>query len=266
MSGHVVLTLWTDDPDTARRADAAGIDRIGVDLDRLGKAERQAGLATWISPHTVPDLERLRPAVLRARLFVRTNPLHHATRREVEEALAAGAELLMLPMFRTADDVARFVDLVAGRAGVIGLLETREAVEDVDAVVRVPGLDELHLGINDLALALGLRNRFAVLVSPAAERVARAATAAGLRLGVGGIGRVADARLPIAPDLVYAQYPRLGATGALVARSFLATPCDLAAEVRRSRARLAWWANRPRAELDGAASQLAAAVTASPAF
>ena len=266
MNGHVVLTLWTDDPDTARRADAAGIDRIGVDLDRLGKAERQAGLATWISPHTVSDLERLRPAVLRARLFVRTNPLHDASPREVEQALAAGAEMLMLPMFRAAEDVARFVDLVGGRAGVVGLLETREAADDVDAVARVPGLDELHVGINDLALALGLRNRFAVLVSPAAERIARAAAAAGLRLGIGGIGRLADAGLPIAPDLVYAQYPRLGATAALVSRSFLAGGCDLEVEVRRSRERLAWWASRPRAELDGAASRLAAAVTSSPSF
>ena len=42
------------------------------------------------------------------------------------------------------------------------LLETREAVADVEAVVRVHGLDELHIGINDLALALGLRSRFSV--------------------------------------------------------------------------------------------------------
>ena len=94
----------------------------------------------------------------------------------------------MLPMFRAAEDVARFVDLVGGRAGVVGLLETREAADDVDAVARVPGLDELHVGINDLALALGLRNRFAVLVSPAAERIARAAAAAGLRLGSAASG------------------------------------------------------------------------------
>ena len=66
-------------------------------------------------------------------------------------------------------------------------------------------------------------------------------------LGIGGIGRLADAGLPVAPDLVYAQYPRLGATAALVSRSFLAGPCDLALEVRRSRERLAWWAG-PAAE------------------
>ena len=43
MSAPFRLTLWTADAALAARADAAGVDRIGVDLDRLGKAERQAG-------------------------------------------------------------------------------------------------------------------------------------------------------------------------------------------------------------------------------
>ena len=46
----VVLTLWTNDPALARRADDAGIDRVGIDLDRLGKAERQQGLNTGSRP------------------------------------------------------------------------------------------------------------------------------------------------------------------------------------------------------------------------
>ena len=43
----------------AARADAAGVDRIGVDLDRLGKRDRQAGLGSSISPHTEDDLVRV---------------------------------------------------------------------------------------------------------------------------------------------------------------------------------------------------------------
>jgi ribosomal-protein-alanine acetyltransferase len=136
LSDHVVLTLWTSDPRTARTADAAGVDRIGVDLDRLGKAERQVGLGSWISPHTVDDLRRLRPVVARGRLLARVNPVHDGTATEVEAVLAAGATVLMLPMFRSARDVGRFVELVAGRARVVGLLETREALADVAALQR----------------------------------------------------------------------------------------------------------------------------------
>ena len=39
------LTLLTDDSVLAKSAYDAGVDRIGLDLERLGKAERQAGHA-----------------------------------------------------------------------------------------------------------------------------------------------------------------------------------------------------------------------------
>jgi hypothetical protein len=266
LSAHVVLTIWTSEPSSASAADAAGIDRIGVDLDVRGKLARQAGLGTWISPHTVDDLATLRPAVVDGRLFARVNPLHDGTDDEVARVLAAGAEVVMLPMFRHAEEVGRFVDVVRGRALVVGLIETAAAVEEVAAVVGVRGVDEVHVGINDLAIELGLPNRFAVLTSPAVEQVADAAAGAGVPFGLGGIGRAMDTSLPIAADLVYAQYARLGATGALVSRSFLAGGGNLATEVQRARARLAWWTTRPRRELEDAARRLDAAVAVSPAF
>lgn len=266
MSSGVVLTLWTNEVETARRADAAGIDRIGVDLDQIGKATRQAGLGTWISPHSLDDLDALRPAVSRGALFARVNPLNHGTAGEVEGALRAGARVLMLPMFRSAKEIEEFIAVVGGRAPVVGLLETTDALDDIDSVVRVSGLDELHVGINDLALDLGLNNRFEVLVGGEIERVASAAASANLPLGVGGIGRLGDVELPIAPDLVYAQYARLGATAALVSRSFLAGDRDLTAEIRRARERLAWWTTRPPAELARARRELSAAAATAGSF
>src|SRR6186713_1663946 len=109
-----VLTLWTNDLDLARRADAAGVQRIGVDLERLGKAERQRGRGTWISPHTIDDLAVLKPALSRARLFARVNPLHADSGEEVAAVLAAGVEVLMLPMVASAHEAAAFTALVDG--------------------------------------------------------------------------------------------------------------------------------------------------------
>src|SRR6266852_9852837 len=86
-----VLTLWTADPWLARAADAAGVDRIGIDLERLGKRERQQERGTWISTHQEPDLEALAPALSRARLFARVNPLNPDSPREVESVIAHGA-------------------------------------------------------------------------------------------------------------------------------------------------------------------------------
>jgi hypothetical protein len=259
-----VLTLWTNDVSLARRAVAAGIDRIGVDLETLGKAERQSGFGTWISPHHREDITQLRPVVPSGGLFARVNPFGPGTAAEVSALLRGGVDVIMLPMFRSAAEVADFCAVVDGRAAIVLLLETREALDDLDRILLVPGITEVHVGINDLSLSLGLANRFAVYLHPAVERAARTVLEVGARFGIGGIGRVGDDRLPVPADLIYAQYPRLGATGALIARAFV-TPArsglDLTAEVARARARLAAWAACSGESLDEARVRLEKALT-----
>jgi hypothetical protein len=50
------LTLITADPILAAEVDQAGVDRIGLDLECLGKAERQRGEDTRLSNHKVENL------------------------------------------------------------------------------------------------------------------------------------------------------------------------------------------------------------------
>jgi hypothetical protein len=260
-----VLTLWTDDPDLARQADAAGVDRIGLDLEVYGKAERQPKtLATWISPHSESRLPVLRAAMrFGAKLFCRINPVHSGTRDEVERLLASGVQVLMLPMFTTPAEVERFVRFVDGRAERVLLLENAAAAARISDIVKAAGAADVHVGINDLTLSLGRpnANRFAVLCTDLMKQVADVVLASGLRFGVGGIGRAMQAGQAIPSDLIYAQYPRLGATAALIARSFFASgpnepAVDVAAEVRRARARLAWWAAQPADALERARLEL----------
>lgn len=187
----------------------------------------------------------MRESLSGARLFARVNPLHEHTGLEVELLLEHGVQVLMLPMFESAEQVARFVELVGGRAETVLLLETAAAARDVERIVAVAGAAEVHVGINDLALSLGMRNRFGVLDCEATERVSRCVREADLRFGIGGIGRAGDQALPIASELIYAQYPRLGATAALISRAFLDGgdgEVDLIEQVALSRARLAHWA------------------------
>ncbi len=100
-------------------ADAAGVHRIGIDLEHLGKAKRQAGRATWLSPHSVDDLRTVGGVLERARLFARINPLHAGSRAEIEEVLACGAEVVMAPMVESAAQAADCVGLVGRRAATI---------------------------------------------------------------------------------------------------------------------------------------------------
>ena len=263
------FTLWTDDPALAARADAARVDRIGVDLETLGKRARQAGLGTWISPHRPEALPAVGAALRRAALFARVNPVNRESRVEVERLLGLGAKVLMLPMFETAAEVERFVRLVDGRAHVVLLLETVSGLRELASILALEGVAEVHVGINDMALALRLPNRFSVVVSEEMTDAAAACHAAGVRFGFGGLGRVQDEGLPISPDLLYAQYARLGGTAALVSRAFLAPDperVDLCAEVAASKERLAYWFSRPRAELDAARDELRRAAAASESW
>jgi citrate lyase beta subunit len=242
---HFVLTLWTDDPERARTADAAGVDRIGLDLERLGKRERQHDPRLWQTTHSEDSLPLIGRSLSRAKLFARTNPPHQGWADEADRLIAAGAEVLMLPAFHSAAQVRDALAVVGDRALLVPLIETAEALEDVHAIASIDGLREAHFGLNDLAIGMRLGNRFDVLARPELERAAHVLADAGLRVGVGGIGRAHDSSLPVPSDRVYAQYPRLRASAALIARSFFAGlepgPEPLSAAVAAARDRLAHW-------------------------
>jgi hypothetical protein len=254
---HVVLTLWTAETDLAAAADRAGVDRVGVDLEHLGKATRQTGRSTWLSEHRLDDLERIAKMLDRAAPFARVNPINASSAEEIDGALAAGAEVLMLPMVESAATAASFATLVDGRATTVLLVERREAVDALGELVSVEGIDEVHIGLNDLSISLGLANRWLVLAGDIAFDAGRIVRDAGLRFGLGGIGRVHDDALPIPSDLVYAELARTGATATLLARSFRPPGTDLATEVVRTRARLDDWQAASQDELDAAHSLLA---------
>jgi 4'-phosphopantetheinyl transferase EntD len=66
------FTLITRNPALAERADAAGVDCIGVDIERLNKSARQGHIAgARISDHELSDLGALAPVASRAVLFAR---------------------------------------------------------------------------------------------------------------------------------------------------------------------------------------------------
>jgi hypothetical protein len=247
------LTVITRDRELAARADAAGIDRIGVDVERLVKYERQGHIPdARISNHELGDLAALRPCVRRAALFARLNSLHARSSDEVREAVDAGATVVMLPYFSAAPEVERFVRLVDGRARTVLLLETAAAVVRLHEILQVDGIDEVMVGLNDLRLSAGLASPFELVVSDVMASIAQQVLARGCAFGFGGLARAGDQALPVPSELVIAQHARLRSTSAWLSRSFFgATPgsLDLHHEVARLRERLVFWAAQPPAVL-----------------
>lgn len=222
----MALTLMyiTNNPRVAEIAQEAGVNRVWVDMEYIGKELRQAGMNTVKSHHTVEDVAALRKVVSSSQLQVRVNPIHEATaeccssKEEIDNVIKAGAEIVMLPMFKTPQEVEKFVEYVDKRARVLLLCETREAAERIDEIISVPGIDEMYVGLNDLHLSYGQKFMFQPLCDGKMDRLAERIKAKGLSFGFGGIARVGFGMLPA--EYIIGEHYRLGSTAAILSRGF----------------------------------------------
>lgn len=216
----------TNNPVTAQIAQEAGVDRIWVDMEYIGKDKRQGGMDTVQNHHTVEDIIRLRPIITNSELMVRVNPLHIATseygssKEEIEAVINAGADVLMLPMFRKAKDAEKFIGYVNGKAKTQLLIETAEAVENIDEILEVPGIDEIHIGLNDLHLAYHKEFMFELLCDDTVSKLCKKIADKGIKYGFGGIARVGLGMLPA--EYIITEHYHLGSTAAILSRGF----CD----------------------------------------
>lgn len=74
----------------------------------------------------------------------------------IDAVFEAGAIGVIVPLVNTAHQAARAVELTAGRGLVVVQAETRDAVVNIDAIARVPGVDVVLIGPNDLSASLGI--------------------------------------------------------------------------------------------------------------
>jgi hypothetical protein len=208
----------TNDPELAQYAQDSGVDRIMIDLEYLGKRERQGHLDTVISAHSLQDINRVRNVLHKSKLQVRVNPIHSGSEREINGVLSRGADIIMLPMFKTCQEVERFISIINGRAATSLLLETSQALVRVDDILRIDGIDEVYIGLNDLHLSMGLDFMFELLSGGIVEYLAAKIKKKDIRFGFGGISRlgggVVDSRL------VLSEHIRLGSQVVILSRDF----------------------------------------------
>lgn len=231
------LIFITNDPATARHADAAGVDRVMVDLEVNGKDARQGHLNTVISRHTPDDVSALRKTIDRSELMVRINPLFRGSQAEINDSVARGANRLMLPMFRHPDEVARVIDMIRGRVPLTLLLETGASLARLPRIAVLDGIDDVHIGLNDLHLELGLDFMFELFPSGLLDLASQTLQEAGLPFGIGGVAKLGEGRLPA--KLILSEHQRLGSTRVILSRAFYSPdthwPEDLGHEVMRLR-------------------------------
>lgn len=221
------LMYITNNPDIALAAEKAGIDRVWIDLETLGKEERQGHIDSVKSHHSIDDIKRIAPLLTTSKMQVRVNPWNENSVKEINEVLAAGAEYIMLPMWKTVDEVKNFINAVNGRAITILLLETKEAEDILDDVLEIKGVDEIHIGLNDLHLSYHLKFMFELLTNGTVEKIINKIKAKGLPYGFGGFSHLGDGLIPA--EMIIMEHYRLGSTRSILSRGFVDTknPLDI---------------------------------------
>jgi hypothetical protein len=175
------LMMITNKPKIALEAEKAGVDRIFLDYELRGKLERQGHLDTHITDHEFKDISEINKTISKSELLVRVNPIYKNSREEIDKAVKYGADIIMLPMFKTVSEVEKFINLVDGRVKTSLLLETL-----------------LSGGIVDYLAEIFKKNN--------------------IRWGFGGIAKIGEGILPA--ENILAEHIRLGSEMVILSRTF----------------------------------------------
>lgn len=212
------LMYITNKPKVAQIAERHHVDRIWVDLEKRGKIERQKGRNTVISNHTLKDVSAIRNSISTSELLVRVNPVYEGSDKEIDECIQRGADVVMLPLFTEAEEVRKFLDFVNGRARTLLLVETIGAEKNLNKILGLSGIDEIHIGLNDLHIQYGQKFMFELLANGKVEEILQQIKQRHIPIGFGGIARLDEGMLPARH--IIAEHYRLGSTMAILSRSF----------------------------------------------
>lgn len=210
--------IITNDSQEAKRWDEAGVDYIFVDLEINGKYERQGSLNTVISEHTIEDVSKVRPYIKVAKLLVRINPLNSGSNIEIDRVISCGADVIMIPMFNSVYDLEEIVDLVAGRCEILPLIETPLALQNIEGICQVKGVDSFHIGLNDLSIAFKLSFMFEVVEDERFLNAVKVLNEYRIKFGFGGVAKLGQGEMPA--ELIISQHRRLGSSRAILSRTF----------------------------------------------
>ena len=238
----MIYMFITNEPEMAQYAWESGVNRIFVDMEWMGKYERQGFLDTHMALSTSDDVAAIRNRLPDAEIMTRINPVHPESHMEINSSIEAGTDVIMLPMFNTAEEVEKTIRLIDGRVRLCLLLVTPQALTRIDDILEYSaGIDEIHLGLNDLHLGMGLDFMFELLSGGIVEYAARKIQQHDIRFGFGGVARVGR-KDAVPAKLILGEHIRLHSEMVILSRAFrmgindvkeLKSKIDLPNEIKR---------------------------------
>lgn len=208
----------TNNTKIAKIAEQSGVDWIFVDLEINGKEKRQGHLNTVISRHHISDVSKLNNVLSKSELLVRINPIFEGSKAEIDIVINDGADIVMLPFFKSTKEVIEFINYVDGRAQTMLLLETPEAVEIIDDILNIKGIDHIHIGLNDLHLGYNMDFMFELLADGTVEMLSNKFKNKGIPHGFGGIAQLGEGVL--LAEQILGEHYRLKSSLVILSRSF----------------------------------------------
>ena len=194
--------------------DAAGVDGYIIDWEAKNKQLRQEGYNTEINLHSPADIRTLR-ALTSQPIICRINGPGHYSPEEVEAAITAGADELLLPMVRTEAEVEALLKLIDGRCQLAIMVETTAAVESRYSLSQLP-ISRIYVGLNDLCIDRRSHNLFEPLLDGTIARLREAFTQP---IGYAGLTH-AQAGRPIPCKLLIYHMQQHGCGFTFLRRSF----------------------------------------------
>ena len=196
--GHVVLGpgVYVGNPDVAATLAGSGFDFLWIELEHASLSfdlARSMILATrglkampftrvpvnepWLAKRAldIGSLGVIFPFVSTAEAAERAV---RSCRYPPEGIRGYGPTLAAPRWGLSATDYVRFAN---EHVMVIVIVEQKEAIDNIEAIAAVPGIDVLFVGANDLSFSLGVGGR---LTDPAVERATERVLAAGKKHGV----------------------------------------------------------------------------------
>ena len=197
-----------------------GVNQFIVDLERTGKLERQFGLSSFISDHTMYDVQSLVSYFGPEKMIVRIDFLSPDILAQIEDLSALGVINFMVPMFDTAYEIEHLVNRFEDKK-FIPLVETESAFLQLDELVSIPLINSFHIGLNDLSLQLQTDSMFEIVVNGLLENMIQKTR---IRLveqwGFGGVGSsFFDHK--VKPMEVLRYHKILGSSQVILTRDFL---------------------------------------------
>jgi hypothetical protein len=209
----------TNDIEHALLLNNCGIQQIMIDTESIGKAERQFGKNAVINFHKLEDVYKLKKLNLSSKIICRINGYNKNSFNEIEKAIEYGADILMLPMIQNIDQYFEMVNKINKRVPILPLIETSYSMFKLKEIIKISNPEQIHFGLNDLQISIGMKNLFEVLLSPLFSSAVSYAKHSISKVGIGGIGDPTKSH-KISPNLLLNEYKLLGSNSVILSRSF----------------------------------------------